>query len=157
PTVAPGAIIRPPSATALSALAPLQRTQLLTGSVEDRQKALASLDADTRKLILAAMPPQALDGLSAEIREESAKLRKAEQEEIQLELRRRMPPLQELLTQEQIRTARMGSKEEKLALINSFDAEKRQQVIRALGPQLLELPELRREVLSITQPQQAVN
>jgi uncharacterized protein (DUF1800 family) len=45
-----------------------------------------------------------------------------------------------------------------LALINSFDADKRQKVVRALGPQpFADVPELRREAMAATQPQQLVN
>ena len=49
-------------------------------------------------------------------------------------------------------------REEKLALLDSFDAEKRRQVVRALGPQALaDVPELRRESFATTQPQQLVH
>src|SRR5207237_2084996 len=42
--------------------------------------------------------------------------------------------------------------------LNSFDSEKRRQVLRALGPQpLMDLSELRREAMAATQPQQLVN
>jgi uncharacterized protein (DUF1800 family) len=69
-----------------------------------------------------------------------------------------MPPLNELLSPEQIRSANRGTPEEKLALLNSFDAEKRRQIIRALPPQALtEVPELRREAMAANQPQQLVN
>src|SRR5262249_39358509 len=142
---------------AFSSLPPQQMTRLMNGSVEERQSTLSALPPESRRLILASAPPQLLDGLPQEIRDESARLRKAEQEEIQKEMRRRMPPLQELLNPDQIRSARTGTKEEKLALINSFESEKRQQILRALGPQALaDLPELRRESLAATQPQQLV-
>jgi uncharacterized protein (DUF1800 family) len=69
-----------------------------------------------------------------------------------------MPPLNELLSPEQIRSANRGTPEEKLALLNSFDAEKRRQIIRALPPQALTaVPELRREAMAADQPQQLVN
>ena len=44
-----------------------------------------------------------------------------------------MPPLADLLSPDQMRTARTGTREEKLALIDSFDPTKRQQILRALG------------------------
>jgi uncharacterized protein (DUF1800 family) len=158
PAFAAGALVRPPSFNVLSSLTPQQMTRLMNGSVEERQSTLGALPPETRRLILAAAPPQMLDGLPQEIRDESARLRKAEQEEVQKEMRRRMPPLQELLNPDQIRTARTGTKEEKLALLNSFESEKRQQVMRALGPQAFaDLPELRRESLAATQPQQLVH
>src|SRR5262245_2954540 len=158
PVAGPNAFIRPPSLMAMQTLPPQQMTRLMNGSVEERKATLASLDPETRRLILTAGPSQMLDGLPEELREESAKLRKGEQEEIHKEMRRRNPPLQELLNADQIRTARMGTREEKLALINSFDGEKRQQIIRALGPQAFaDIPELRRETMALTQPQQLVN
>ena len=69
-----------------------------------------------------------------------------------------MPPLNELLTPDQMRAATRGTPDEKLALLSSFDAEKRRQVVRALPPQALaELPDLRREAMAANQPQQFVN
>src|SRR6185369_15039311 len=158
PQVPPGFMVRLPSQLAMNALSIQQRSRLNNGSVEERMTTLASLDPETRKQILAAAFPQMLDGLPETIRDEAAQLRKAEQEETQKEFRRRMPPLQELLSQDQIRIARGGTKDEKLALINSLDAEKRQQVIRSLGPgPLNEIPELRRESMTVLQPMQVVN
>src|SRR5207253_10615363 len=71
---------------------------------------------------------------------------------------RRSSDLNELLAPDQINLGRNGSKDQKLALINSFDPEKRKQIIRGLGPQAFQdLPELRREAIGLTQPQQLVN
>jgi uncharacterized protein (DUF1800 family) len=149
------AMIRPP---AFATLPPPQTRQLMNGTAEERRDTIASLDADTRRAVLGSVPPQVLEGLPNEIREEAEKARKTEQEERQREMRRLMPPLNELLTPDQMRTARMGTPEEKLALLNSFDSEKRRQIIRALGPQAFaDLPSLRREAMAATQPQQLVN
>ena len=75
-----------------------------------------------------------------------------------MEIRKLMPPLTELLMPDQIRIARNGTDAEKLALFDSLDAEKRQQVIRSLGPQaLVNLPNLRRESMAVGQPQVYVN
>ena len=69
-----------------------------------------------------------------------------------------MPPLNDLLNADQIRIVNRGTNDEKVALINSFDPEKRQQLLRALPPQaLMELPELGREAMALRQPQQFVN
>jgi uncharacterized protein (DUF1800 family) len=142
----------------MNKLPPQMRTRLNNGSVEERISTLNSLDPETRRLVLTAAFPPILEGLPEAIREESAQLKKAEQVETQKEFMRRMPPLPELLSQDQIRMARTGTKDEKLALLNSLDAEKRKQVIRALGPQAFnEIPELRRESMSVTQPMQVVN
>ena len=151
----PRAMIRPP---AITTLPPQQMSRLMNGSAEERRNTLASLDADIRQAVLASAPAQVFEGLPNEIRDEAEKARKAEQEERQKELRRLMPPLNELLTPDQIRIARMGTPEEKVALLNSFDSEKRRQIIRAIGPQAFsDVPALRREALGATQPQQLVN
>ena len=155
PPFSPALMVRPP---AFASLPPLQVSRLLNGSAEERRNTLASLEPDARRAILASAPPQVLEGLPNEFRDEAEKARKAEQEERQKEFRRLMPPLNELLTPDQIRIARTGTKEDKLALLNSFDPEKRRQIIRALGPQaLVDLPELRREAMAAVQPQQLVN
>ncbi len=147
--------IRPP---AFASLPPQQTSRLINGSVEERRNTITSLDPTIRAAVLASVPLQVLEGLPHEIQDEAASARKADQEERQKELRRLMPPLNELLTQDQINLGRNGPKDQKLALINSFDPEKRKQIIRALGPQaFLDLPELRREAIGLTQPQQLVN
>jgi uncharacterized protein (DUF1800 family) len=158
PPVPPGLMVRPPSLLAMNAMSIQQRSRLTNGSFEERIATLAALDAETRKSFLTTAPPQTLEGFPEGIRDEAAQLRKAQQDELQKEFRKRMPPLQDLLSQDQIRLARAGTKDEKIALINSLDAEKRQQVIRALGPgPLNEIPELRRESMAATQPMQVVN
>src|SRR5262245_36339190 len=155
PQIPPAFMIRPP---AITTLPPQVTTRLMNGSLGERLNTLASLDAAARRSVLASGPPQMLEGLPPEIQEEAAKARQIEQEERQKEMRRLMPPLNELLSPEQMRLARGGTKEEKLALLDSFDAEKRRQVVRALGPQAFaDLPELRREAMAVTQPQQAVH
>src|SRR5262245_52340270 len=125
PVVNPAFAVRFPG---IGDLPQQQTMRLLNGSVEERKNTLAALDADTRRRVLASGAPQMLEGLPAEIQEEATQARKTEQEERQKEFRRLMPPLSELLQPEQMRLARQGTKEEKLALINSFDSTKRQQV-----------------------------
>jgi uncharacterized protein (DUF1800 family) len=156
---APAALAaRLPSAIAFSSLPQQQASRLMNGSVEERRTTLASLDADTRRLVLAGVPLQVLEGLPDDLQQEAAAARKAEQDERQKELRRLMPPLNELLTPDQIRTANRGTPEEKLALLNAFEAAKRKQILRALPVQALaDLPELRREAMAANQPQQFVN
>jgi uncharacterized protein (DUF1800 family) len=149
------AMIRPPL---FANLPPQQISRLMNGSAEERRNTLASLEPDTRRAFLASAPPQVLEGLPNEVRDEAEKARKTEQEERQKEMRRLMPPLNELLTPDQMRTARTGTPDEKLALLNSFDSEKRRQIIRALGPQAFsDVPSLRREAMAATQPQVLVN
>ncbi len=149
---------RPPSVVAMQSLTPIQTTTLFQGTVEERKALLNSMAPETRRLILAAAAPQALDGLPEEFRQEAAKVRQAENEERQKEFRKLMPPLNELLSQDQIRIANRGTVEEKRALISSLDPEKRKQVVRALPPQALsDLPDLRREAMGARQPQELVN
>ena len=143
-------MIRPPASNVLQ-----QTTRLMNSSIEERKSMLASMDPELRKGVLANAPPPLLEGLPAEVQEEAANARKADQEERQKEQRKLRPPLNELLTPDQIRVARNGTREEKLALINSFETEKRQQIIRALGRAgLSRIPELRREAMVQNQPQQ---
>jgi uncharacterized protein (DUF1800 family) len=153
-----GFIVRSPPSTALSALPPQQNTRLFNCSVNDRRAILEGLDPETRRLVLAAVPPTVLEGLPDEMVQEAMAARKADQEARQKEFRRMMPPLNEVLTFDQIRTANTGSREEKLALLNSLDAATRRQVLRSLPPQrFADIPELRREALEASQPQQFVN
>ena len=141
-----------------SVLTPLQMSKLMNGgSVEERREVLMSLPADTRSQVLLSAPPQATEGLP-DLQQEAVKARQADQEKQQAERRKLMPPLQELLTPEQNRIARMGTEQEKLAILDSFDAEKRKQVLRAAGPQMFAtVPQLRREAMAASQPQQLVN
>jgi uncharacterized protein (DUF1800 family) len=144
--------------TTMPPLFPDQMSKLLNCSAEERRTTLASLDPDTRRVILAAGPPQLLEGLPGDLKEEARQIRQAEQEARQKESRRLTPPLNELLSPEQIRTANNGAVEEKLALINSFDGQKRLQILRALPPQAMaNIPELRRESINTRQPQEVVN
>jgi uncharacterized protein (DUF1800 family) len=158
PPAPPALMIRPPSAAALQSLSPLQRVKLTNGSGDERRTTLAVLDQETRRLVLAGAPPQMLDGFPDDLQQEAAKARQTEQEGLQKERQRLMPPLTDLLSPDQMRTARSGTPDEKLALLDSFDADKRQQVLRALGPQAFpDFPALRREAMAASQPQQFVH
>jgi uncharacterized protein (DUF1800 family) len=151
-------MLRPASASILSSLPPQQAGKLLTGSLEERRAALAALDPAKRGLVLAAIPPQALELLPDDLRKEAEQARQSEQDALQKERRRLMPPLNEVLSPDQMRIINRGSREEKIALLNSFDGEKRQRVMRTVPPQsFADIPELRREAMSQRQPQDLVN
>jgi len=151
-------VIRPPSSIAMNALSPQIQARLRNGSVDERLNTLAALDSNTRRLVLAGAAPQMLEGLPDTIQKEAMNERQAEQADLQKERQKKMPPLNELLTPDQMRMARQGTRDEKLALIDSFESPKRQQILRALGPApFADIPELRREVMLITQPQQLAN
>src|SRR5262249_46646872 len=78
--------------------------------------------------------------------DEAAEARKMRQEEIQKEQRRRNPQLNDLLTPEDARIARSGSRQELAALFAPLDPERRLQIASQLPPQrLAEFPQLRRE------------
>src|SRR5262245_494433 len=148
-------MLRPP---AFASLPPQDTMRLMNGSIEERLRTLASLDPSVRTAVLGSAPPQVLEGLPEDFRKEADKGRQAEQEERRLEMRRLMPPLNDLLAPAEVRTLRMGTREEKLALINALPPGKRPQVLRALGPEALaNIPELRKEALGLRNPQQLVH
>jgi uncharacterized protein (DUF1800 family) len=149
--------VRPRLAPA-SVLSPLQVSKLMNGgSAEERLAVWMSLKPEIRTQLLLSAPPQATEGLP-DLQQEAAKARQAEQEKQQAERRKLMPPINELLTQDQMRITRTGTDQEKIAILDSLDAEKRRQVLRAAGPQMFAtVPVLRREAMAANQPQQFVN
>src|SRR5436190_17397824 len=151
-----GRVMRPPAAQSI--LTPQQFGRLMNCSVEDRRTLLTPLRPEDRRVVLANVPPQVLEGLPEDWVQEAAKARQAEQEARQKEFRRLMPPLTDLLSPEEVRTAQRGSREERMALLNSLDPEKRRQVLRVLPPEAFsDLPDLRREAMAVRQPQELVN
>ena len=105
PPVPAALMTRLPSAEAFASLTPQQRNILTSCSVQERTAALAAFDPEKRRLVLAAAGPQITEGLPDALVQEGVSARKAEQEARQKEIRRLMPPLNELLSPEQIRTA----------------------------------------------------
>jgi len=133
-----------------------QQRRVLNGTAEERLAALGSLDADKRKQVLVAIPPQRLDGMP-ELQKEAEAARQEQQAERQKQIRRLMPPLNDLLTQDQINMVMQGNSEQLTEFFSFLDATKRQQVAAALPPQkLAQFPELRRMGLRTRQPQQVV-
>jgi uncharacterized protein (DUF1800 family) len=83
--------------------------------------------------------------------------RQKQQEERTKEMRKLRPPLNELLTPDQVQTATRGTREQREALFSSLDSTKRQQVAGTLPPQALaDFPELRRLGAISRQPRQVV-
>jgi uncharacterized protein (DUF1800 family) len=158
PAAPPALMARLPSARAFATLPPQQSSRLLNGSADERRTTLAAMDPDVRRLVLVGAPPQVLEGLPEALQQEAATARRQEQETRQKELRRVMPPLNDLLSPDQIRTFNQGTPRDKLAFLSTFDADTRTQIVHALPLQALAaLPELRREAMAATQPQQFVN
>lgn len=153
PTTPPG--LAPP---VLSDLLPPAQTQFITSGAEaDRLKFLNTLDPEKRKQIMAILAPNVFAGMPV-LQKEAEDARKTVQQDRQKELRRRMPPLNELLTPEQINTAMRGNRDQVIELLNYLDPAKRQQVAAALPPQALaELPEFRRSGMLLKQPRQVVS
>jgi uncharacterized protein (DUF1800 family) len=117
-----------------------------------------ALDPSTRGLILAGAPQQALDGLPEDLQQEATRVRREEQDQRQKEIQRQNPPLNELLSPEEIRSVTRGTPEQRLAFVNALDPDKRRKVVRVLpAAAFADLPDLRREALAINQPQQLVN
>src|SRR6516165_455276 len=119
PPAPPAFTVNPP---VVPPLPPQEMARLLNCSPEERRTTLAAFDTDTRRLILLAGPPQLLEGLPDELQQEARTMRRADQETRQKELRRLAPPLNELLSPEQIQITTRGTSQEKMALVNSFDA-----------------------------------
>lgn len=133
-----------------SLLTPVQLSKLRDGApVEERREVINSLAPDIRRQVLAAAPPQVLEGLP-ELQQEANKARTVD---IQ-----RPPQLNDLLNPDQQRTLRGGTPEERLALLGTLDDAKRKQVLRSAGPQAFQgIPQLRREAMALNQPQQYPN
>src|SRR5215472_6222693 len=68
PPVLPAFVVKAP---VLPPLPPQQMARLLNCSGEERRTLIASFDADTRRLILAAGPPQLLEGLPDDVQQET--------------------------------------------------------------------------------------
>jgi len=141
-----------------SVLTPQQFGLLQNCSPQDREKLLSSLEPDKLRIVLSTAPPTWLEGLPEEMKQQAARQRQEEQQKRQQELRKMRPPLPDLLSPDQIRIANRGSAEEKRALLNSLDPDKRLQVLRSIPPQAIaELPEFRRQAAAARNPQEAVN
>jgi uncharacterized protein (DUF1800 family) len=153
PQVPPGLIFAPVN---LNELLGNQVQAVMSGTAEVRKKALDALDPVKRQKVLTILAPQQFEGLP-EVQKEIEAARKTQREERTKEQRRLMPPLNDLLSSEQMPIAQRGSPEEREALFASLDPVKRRQVAGALGPQTLGgFPEMRRMGMVDRQPQQVL-
>lgn len=136
-------------------LQPDEVRRVLNGTAEERKAAFLAMSPEKRSQVLARVGANVLEGLP-ELQREATVARQKEQEERTKELRKMRPPLNELLTPDQLRTAQRGAWEERQALFSSLDTTKLQQVAAALPPQsLVDFPELRRMGTVSRQPREA--
>jgi len=155
PQTPPGLVFRPTPLNEL--LSQDQIRQILNSTAEERRAALDALTPEKRKQVLSVVAPQQLTGLP-DIQKEAEAARQEQLAERQKQIRKLMPQLTDLLTQDQIQTALRGNTEQLKELFGFLDPEKRQQVAAALPPQTLaQLPEYRRMGLKSKQPQQVVS
>jgi len=110
-----------------------QIRQILNSTAEERRAALDALTPEKRKQVLSVVAPQQLTGLP-DIQKEADAARQEQQAERQKQIRKLMPQLTDLLTQDQIQTAMRGNTEQLKELFSFLDAETRQKVAAALPP-----------------------
>lgn len=145
---------RPPQINDL--LPPEQVGRILNGSPRERLAAINALDPVKRRKVLGAIPPPQVIG-TPELVKEAEEARAEMMAEFQKEFRRLMPPLSELLNQEQMSTAMRGTPEQVKELFEYLDPKTRMQVARMMPTQTLAgLPEIRRQAMLARQPQMVV-
>jgi len=138
-------------------LPPEDMRKVLNGTAEERTAVLRSLDPEKRRQVLVSLPPNVLM-YTPEFQKEGEEARKIQQEEVQKEIRRRNPQLNDLLNPDQMTAARSGNKQQLLALFAYLDPDKRPLVASLLPPQsLAALPELRRQAQFQRTPRQVVS
>ena len=129
-----------------------QFRKVMNGTAEERTEVLNSLEPDKRKQVLAAVPPNVL-AFTPAFKEEAAEAQKMRQEQLRMDLRRRNPQLNDLLSNDDVRIARSGNKDQRSALFARLDPDKRVLVASLLpAPTLSDFPELRREAESRRTP-----
>ena len=155
PQVNPALIFRPTPLIEL--VTQDQQRRILNGTAEERRATLTALDPEKRKQVLVVIPQDRLAGLP-ESQKEADAARQAQQAERQKKIREAMPPLNDLLTQDQIQTAIRGNGDQLRDLFSFLEPAKRQLVAAALPPQALaQVPEYRRMGMRTRQPQQVVS
>ena len=138
-------------------MSPEERRKVMNGTAEERRAALTAMDPEKRTQVLLTMPPTNLESLP-EFKQEADDARKAQQEQRQAENRKRNPPLEDLLTPEQVLMATSRKPEQVKALFSELEPGKRVQVAAAMPPQAVaDFPDIRREGMKLRQPQQVVS
>jgi uncharacterized protein (DUF1800 family) len=148
--------------TNITQLVPVDKLSRLSSAltpVEERTEILKALTPDVRSQVLMQIPQQVVDTIP-EYRKEAEQARQNRQEMISRQVteqqRKLRPPLSELFTPDQLSILRNGTDEQKTALIEPLNEEKRSQVFRSMGPQGVTLlpATFRRQGMLIANPQQ---
>ena len=110
-----------------------QFRKVLNGTAEERRAAIMALDPEKRIKVLSAVPPNVLEGLP-DLQKEQAAARQKMQEDRQMEMRRMRPPLNELLSPQQVQMRMRGTPAQRTALFSTLDADKLQRLAGSLPP-----------------------
>jgi uncharacterized protein (DUF1800 family) len=135
--------------------------KLSAGTSEERLAAIGSIPPQNLGPVLATLTPKMLEGLP-DLQKLAEKARQAEMSRPTTVTTVFRPStvgnLNTLLTADERRVTQQGTVNERRALLLSFEAEKRKQVLRVLPPAALAgIPELQREALAARQPPMFVN
>ncbi len=133
------------------------RSKIMNGTAEERTAALDAMDPEARGKLLAALPDNVVEH-TPKYKDEAAKVRKALQEERQAQIRKRNPPLQDLVGADAIADVRSGDKERVMAVVQKLDPDKRMDAVALLPPKSQAFfPEYRREAQMRRMPQLAAS
>jgi len=149
----------PPQVRLAQLVSPEQLQKLSTGTPEERLAIIGAIAPQNLGPVLAALTPKMLEGFP-DLQKLAEKARQAEMSRPQTVVRSGtvFTSLNNLLTAEQRRITQQGTVDERRALLMSFDAEMRKQVLRMLPPAAVAgIPELQREALAARQPPMFVN
>jgi uncharacterized protein (DUF1800 family) len=133
-----------------------QMRKALNGTAEERRAAFAAMAPEKREQVLPMVGANVLEGLP-ELQQEAKVAREKQQEDRNKEMRKMRPPLNEILTQQQVQIAQRGTREQRMELFASLDPFRQQQVAMSLPPNALgDFPELRRAAAMSRNPRQVV-
>ena len=148
----------PPRRTLEQLVSPEQLQKLTNGTADERLATLGAIPSENIGPVLLAMTPRMLEGLP-DLQKLAETARKAEMSRPRpVTVTSSLPNINILLTPEQRRVTQQGTVAERRALLMSFDADMRKQVLRVLPPAAVAgIPELQREALAARQPPFFVN
>jgi uncharacterized protein (DUF1800 family) len=100
------------------------RNKVMNGTAEERTAVLDAMEPEMRTRILAALPPNVV-AYTPKYKDDAEKARKAQQEELQAQIRQRNPQLKDLLSADQVADVRSGDQKKTLAVLATLDPDKR--------------------------------